>query len=154
MLHSQGKFCIDRNLVRWTLLDGIINRKTLQDEPMGGQELPIKQVMAVEKATGKKVERLPFGWPAALFGMGLLAVVWWAGGLFVRLVGGLGGLACLYWGAKRIPARTTVLEGYQIVAPGVKQEDWLVLGSTPEVIGFIEGLKSEMARETQALRVQ
>jgi len=146
MPHSPGKFCVDRNLVRWALIDGIINRKTAADEPTGGQNLPVKQVAVIEKVTVEKRLRQRFGWPAALVGLGLLAVSWWAG-LFLRLLGGLAGLALLYWGAKRIFSHTVVLDGYQIVAPGLKHEDWVVVGSGNEVTGFIEGLKFEMAQE-------
>ena len=117
MPHQPGKFCIDQNLVRWTLLDGTITRKTLQDPPTGGQEMPAKRVRAIEKVTVKKAHRLPFGWPAALFAVALLGWAWWTHSLVVRLAGGLVGLTCLFWGLKRIPARTTEHEAYQIVAP-------------------------------------
>ncbi len=150
MPHTSGKFCIDRNLVRWTLLNGIITRKTLQDDPTGGQELPVTQVKMVEKVTVKKIYRLPFGWPVAVFAAGLLAVSWRAGSLFVRLLCGLAGLACLYWGAKRIPARTTEHDAYRIVAPGVNPEEWMVVGSSSEITGFIEALRAGLAPETEA----
>ena len=155
MLHPPGKFCIDRNLVRWTLLHGFLTRKTLQDSPEGGQQLDVRQIRAIEKVTVKKRKRLPFGWAAALLALCLLALSWWASRLFVRLLGGLAALICLYWAAMRISGRTIEEEAYQIVAPvvapGVNPEDWLVVGSSSEITGLINALKAALTQGTEAV---
>ncbi len=153
MPHSPGKFCIDRNLVRWTLINGVINRKTLQDPPAGGQDVPVRQVRAIQKTTVKKVERLPFGRTMVLLGVLLLAVAWWSMMVVVRVSLGVAGLATLYSGAERMRARISYHDAYQLVIPGRKREEWLVVGSTPEILGFIEAVQSEITDETNVAGV-
>ena len=158
MAYRQAKFCMDLNRVRWTLLEGVITRKKQDDGPTEGQELPIQQVMGVEKITVKRVRRSRLGWPVTLLGIGLLAlsgliatISWMA-----AIPGFAVGLACLHWGAKRIPPKTEVLDAHQIVIPGADPKDWVVVGSIAEVLGFIEGIQIELQEKEkqtqQALR--
>ena len=150
MSHAPGKFCIDQNFVRWTLLHGILTRKTLQDHPEGGQQLDVRQVQSIAKVTVKKRQRLPFGWALALLGLCVLAASWWVSRLSVRLLVAIAGLACLIWAAMRISGRRTEQEAYQILAPGVNPEDWLVVGSSSEITGLIDALKAELVQERGA----
>ena len=146
MPHSPGKFCIDKNLARWTLLNGTITRKTLQDPPTGGRELSASQVTAIEKVTVKKVERQRFGWLTIVMGVIILDLAWFAGYLFVQIPLGIAALVLLYTGAKKLQSRTVEVEAHQIVAPGTKPEDWVVVGSAPELMGFLEAVKAESAQ--------
>ena len=145
MACRQAKYCLDMNHIRWTLLEGIITRKNPQDGPTEGQELPIQQVTGVEKTTVKRVHRSRLGWPVTLFSVALLALsAWMASVLGLAAIPGFAiGLLSLIWGAKRIPPRTENLEAYRIVAPIANPEDWVVVGSIPEVQGFMEGVKIE-----------
>jgi|SRR5579885_666729 len=152
MAHSPGKFCLDGNLVRWSLLNGVITRKNKDDEPLAGKELPVRDITGIEKVTITKKRRLPFGWHGVVIGVALLALCIWISNLPGRAVTGLIGIALLYWGAKRIPAITTVHEGYRIVAPGLSAEEWVVVGSMPEVLGFIEAVRSEIRQKNEAVR--
>ena len=151
MPHSPGKFCIDRNLVRWTLLNGMITRKNVDAGPTAWKELPASQVTAIEKVSVKKVDHRPFGWPLVILGAILLAVCSLAGSHLLQIVLGGAGLICLYKGAKRIPPITTEVEAHQIVAPGVKPEDWLVVGSTAELSGFLDAVRAEQAQQKEAI---
>ena len=153
MANRQAKFCMDLDRIRWTLLEGIITRKKQDDGPMEGQEMPIQRVSGVEKITVTRVHRSHLAWPVTLFAIGLLVVswvittIWW-----VAAIPGFGiGLAGLFWGVKRIPPKTEVLDAYQIVIPGADPKDWVVVGSIREVLGFIEGIKIELQeKEKQA----
>ncbi|MBI4463674.1 MAG: hypothetical protein HY647_03120 [Acidobacteria bacterium] len=146
MPYLQAKFCLDRNQIRWTLLEGVITRKAPEDGPTEGKELHIQQVTAVEEIQVKRVYRSRLGWPATLFGLGLLALFGWLATLtwIAATPGLLLGLLCFFWGARRIPARTETLDGFQIVAPGTNPEEWRVVGAIPEVYGLIEGVRMEL----------
>ena len=150
MPHSPGKFCIDRELVRWSLLNGIITRKTLQDPPTGGRELAASRVTAIEKITVKKTKRQPLGRPMTVLGVVFLLLAWASGALLVQLPLGLAALALLYKGLKRMQVRTEEVEAHQIMAPGARPEDWVVVGSASELLGFLEAVKAESAAQGQS----
>lgn len=152
MPYQQAKFCLDRNQIRWTLLEGVITRKEPQDGPTEGMELPIQRVTAVEEIQVKRVYRSRLGWPTTLFGLGLLALFGWLASVswIAATPGLLLGLLCFFWGAKRIPATTELMEGFQIVAPGTNPEQWRVVGAIPEVRGFIEGVRAELKEKEKS----
>jgi hypothetical protein len=152
MAQRQAKFCTDLDKVRWSLLEGVITRKTVDDAPDGGQRLPVRQVTAVEKRPVERVHRSPLAWPVSLFGLAVFTI---SGGLAAK-IGWLGaspglliGLLLLLWGAKRIPTKREVVEAHQIVAPGCKPEEWTVVGAVPEVLGFVEGVRAELKEKEQ-----
>lgn len=154
MPYRQAKFCLDLNHIRWSLVEGVITRKTAQDGPTEGRELPISQVTRVEKTTFQRTVRSRFAWPVTLFALGLLAlsivlaVIWWPASL---LGFGLGSLL-LIWGIKRIPPQTETLDAYRLVAPVPDPDDWVLVGGIPEVEGFIAGIQAELEekeRQTQ-----
>ena len=151
MHHAPGKFCIDRNLVRWNLLNGMITRKTVNDGPLDGQEVAASRVTALEPATFKKVERQPYGRAMILIGVALLGLAWWSLSLPLRVILGLAGLLLLYGGVERSRARVTIYDAFRIVIPGHDAAEWTVVGSTPEVMGFVEGIQAEMYGESNAL---
>jgi len=154
MAYRQAKFCMDLNRVRWTLLEGVITRKKQDDGPAEGQELPIQQVMGIEKITVKRVRRSRLGWPVTLLGVGLLVIsgVIATNSWMAAIPGFVVGLAGLLWGAKRIPPKTEDLDAHQIVVTGTNPKDWVVVGSISEVLGFIEGIKIELQeKEKQTL---
>lgn len=149
MPYEQAKFCLDLNHIRWSLVEGVLTRKTPQDGPTEGRELPIRQVTRVEKTTFQRTMRSHFAWPATLFALGLLALsvvlamIWWP----ASLPGfGLGSLL-LVWGIKRIPPQTETLEAYRLVARVPDPDDWILVGGIPEVEGFIAGVKAELEEQ-------
>ena len=152
MPYRQAKFCIDLDRIRWTLLEGVITRKEPNDGPAEGKELPIQQVTTVEKRTVKRVQRSRLGWPLTVSAIGILALSWWTATIFwvASIPGFVIGLVFLYWGARRMASRTRLLDAHQIVAPGTKAEEWLVIGSIPEVLGFIEGVQIELKEKEKS----
>jgi len=146
MNSRQAKFCMDRNKVRWVLLEGVINRKTQQDDPTKGKELPVAQITGVEQTAVERVRRSPVARPAIYGGLALLVVFGWIASAYWLLgfPGMVLGVILLFWGLKRNPGQKEVLDAYQIVAPGTNPEDWRIIGSHAEVAGFIEGLRLEM----------
>ena len=155
MSYRQAKFCIDMNQRRWALLAGIITRKEPTDGPTDGRELSIEQVTAVEQVTVQRRRRSRLGWPTTLLALAILALAGWTATSYwpLAIPGFVVGLPLLYGGARRIPATTQVLEAYQIVAPGTNPEEWRVLGSIPEVRGFIEGVKAELKEKASSAPV-
>jgi hypothetical protein len=151
MPHAPGKFCIDRNLVRWNLLNGMISRKTINDGPLDGQEVAASRVTAIEPTTFKKVERQPYGRAMILIGVALLGLAWWSLSLPLRVIFGLFGLLLVYGGVERSRSRVTIYDAFRIVIPGQDPAEWTVVGSTPEVMGIVEGIQAEMYGETNAL---
>jgi len=154
MPYQQAKFCLDLNHIRWSLVEGVLTRKTSQDGPTEGRELPIRQVTCIEKTTFQRTMRSRFAWPATLFALGLLALsvvlamIWWP----ASLPGFAIGLPLLRWGVKRIPPQTETLEAFRLVAPAPNPEDWVLVGGIPEVEGFIAGIRAELEekeRQTQ-----
>lgn len=156
MPYRQAKFCIDRNHRRWSLLEGMITRKEPNDGPTEGAELPIQQVVSVEKTAVKRLHRSRLGWPVALVAVGILALSWWTATVWLvaAIPGFVVGFTLLYWGASRIRARTETLDAFQIVASGTKPEEWLLVGSNPEVLGFVEGVKIELKEKEQGAPLQ
>ena len=54
------------------------------------------------------------------------------------------GAIILLWGLMRLSGTTERIDAFQIVAAGTRREDWYVVGSHHEVIGFVEGVGKEM----------
>jgi hypothetical protein len=150
MPHAPGKFCLDRNLVRWNLLNGVITRKTASDGPLDGQDVAASRVTAIEPTTFKKVERQPYGRAMIVIGVALLGLAWWVPSLTPRVIFGLLGLLLLYGGVERNRARVTIYDAFRIVIPGYDPAQWTVVGSTPEVMGIVEGIQAEMYGEANA----
>ena len=143
------KFCQDRNGVRWVLLEGIITRKTAQDDPTGGKNLPVDRVTSVEKTVITRVNRSPLAWPAIYLACVFLAA---SAGILSLGVSALFaaptlliGLYLLFWGLARIKGTTEMLDAYQlIINGGQKVSDWLIVGSHEEVVGFIQGIRDDI----------
>src|SRR5262245_53838381 len=142
----EAKFCLDRNQVRWVLLEGVINRKTPQDDPDKGQNLPIAQIRRIEEAALEKRHRNPLAMAATLAGLFLLTISGWiaSSSFWLGLPGLILGALVLIWGLARISGDVEKLTSYQIVASGTNPREWLIVGSHHEVVGFIEGLRHEM----------
>ena len=151
MPHAPGKFCLDRNLVRWNLLNGVITRKTASDGPLDGQDVAASRVTAIEPTTFKKVERQPYGRAMIVIGVALLGLAWWSLSMPLRAIFGLAGLLLLYGGVERNRARVTIHDAFRLVIPGHNAAEWTVVGSTPEVMGIVEGIQAEMYGEANAL---
>lgn len=144
-----SKFCQDRNGVRWVLLEGVITRKTAEDDPTGGKNLPVERVTSVEKTVVARVNRSPLAWPAIYVACIFLAVSAWIVSLeFSSLFAApavLIGLYFLFWGMARLKGTTEMLDAYQlIINGGQKVSDWLIVGSHEEVLGFIQGIRDDM----------
>jgi hypothetical protein len=154
MASSQSKFCQDRNGIRWVLLEGMITRKTKQDDPAGGKNLPVDRVMSVEKTVVKRVNRSPLAWPAIYIACILLALTAWIFSLEVSALLAiptlLAGLWFLFWGLARIKGTEEVLDAYQLITNGQKLSDWIIVGSHEEVLGFIEGIRNDMGGSKRA----
>ncbi|MBI4459617.1 MAG: hypothetical protein HY648_06130 [Acidobacteria bacterium] len=146
MAFREAKFCMDLDQIRWTLLDGVITRKRKDDGPTEGQEVSVHQVTGVEKTSVTRVRRSRLARPATLFGAGLLALAgiiaaisWMAATLAAVL-----GAATLFWGLKRIQAKKEVLDAYRLIIPGTDPNEWVMVGSIPEIAGFVEAIKIEL----------
>jgi hypothetical protein len=150
-----SKFCQDRNGVRWVLLEGMITRKTAQDDPTGGKNLPIERVTSVEKTVITRVSRSPLAWPAIYLACVFLAA---SAGILSLEVSALFaaptlliGLYLLFWGLARIKGTTEMLDAYQlIINGGQKLSEWLIVGSHEEVVGFIEGIRDDIGSPKRA----
>src|SRR5688572_33402249 len=154
MAGSEAKFCLDRNKVRWVLLEGVINRKSHQDDPAAGQNLAVSQIQRIEKTTIERKHRSPVALPATYAGLFLLAVFVWVATMlwWVGLPGLVIGAAILLWGLMRLGGQTETIEAFQIGAPGVRAEDWYLVGSHDEVMGFIGGVEKEMEARKSPVR--
>lgn len=144
-----SKFCQDRNGVRWVLLEGMITRKSAQDDPAGGKNLPVERVTSVEKTVVARVNRSPLAWPAIYLACISLAVSAWIASLDISKLFVvptlLAGLWLLFWGLARMKGTTEMLDAYQlIINGGQKTAEWLIVGSHEEVQGFIEGVRDAM----------
>jgi hypothetical protein len=153
MTQRQAKYCLDQNFIRWSLVEGVVTRKTNQDGPMEGRELPLSQVTRIEKTTLQRTVRSRLAWPVTLAALALLALSvwlamsWWP----LSLPGFAIGLLLLWWGVRRIPPQTETLNAYRLVAPVPDPDDWVLVGSIPEVEGFIAGVHAELdEKEHQA----
>ena len=145
MAYRQAKYCLDQNFIRWSLVEGVITRKTAQDGPTEGQELSLSQVTRIEKTTFQRTRRARLAWPVTLFALGLLALsvvlagIWWPASL-----AGFGiGFLLLVWGVRRIPPQTETLDAFRLVTAVPNPDDWIMVGAIPEVEGFIEGIKAD-----------
>ena len=146
MSGREAKFCLDRNGVRWVLLEGVIHRKGAQDDPMGGKELPVAQIQRIDKTAVERRTRSPLALPATYAGLVLLALFSWMATSFwwLALPGLILGGILMLWGLMRMSGQVERLDAFQIVASGTAPEEWYVVGSHHEVLGFIEGVQAEL----------
>lgn len=151
MPHVPGKFCIDRNMVRWTLINGVINRKTNQDEPTGGQDVSIEEIRAIERTIVRTSTRNRMGWPLVLFAALLLVAAWGSASIIFRFVMGFAGLASVDSGVEKLRRKVTIHDAFRLVIPGRNSQEWTVVGSTPEVLGFIRGVELELSSPASAI---
>ena len=145
----QSKYCLDENHIKWSLVEGVITRKTAHDGPQDGQTLPLSQIKAIEKTQITLTKRSPLGKPVTLLGVIILALSLWLATVSWLLAapGLVVGLLVFLRGVKRIPAHTETLGAFRIVAPVQNPDDWVMAGSdVPEVQGFIDGVKTDMAQ--------
>ena len=147
----ESKYCLDENHIKWSLVEGVITRKNKEDGPHDGETLPVSQIKAIENTQIKITTRSPLGRPVAIFGLIVLVLSFWIGSMS-RLAGAPGlvlGLLALIWGIKRIPAQTRTIGAFRIVAPVPNPDHWIMAGEVPEVQGFIDGVKADMAVENR-----
>lgn len=146
MSGREAKFCLDRNQVRWVLLEGVINRKTPQDDPDKGMNLPVEKIQSIENTQVERRQKNPLARPAALAGFAILVLCGWVSTIYfwVGVPGLVVGTIVLGWGLLRLGGTTERLDAFQIVASGTNPEDWYIVGSHLEVLGFIEGLRKEI----------
>ncbi|MBI2819454.1 MAG: hypothetical protein HYX73_05700 [Acidobacteria bacterium] len=142
----EAKFCLDRNQVRWVLLEGVINRKTPQDDPDKGMNLAIEKIQSIENTQVERRHENPLARPAMVAGFLILALFGWLSTitLWAGVPGLIIGAIVLGWGLLRLGGTTERLDAFQIVAPGTNPKDWYIVGSHLEVLGFIEGLRKEI----------
>jgi hypothetical protein len=145
----ESKYCLDENHIKWSLVEGVITRKNKEDGPHDGQTLPVSEIKAIEKTQMHLVRRSALGKPVALIGLAILglsllliSVSWLA-----AAPGFVLGLLALVWGVKRIPAQTETIGAFRMVASVPNPDDWIMAGEVPEVEGFLDGVKAEMAAE-------
>jgi hypothetical protein len=150
----EAKFCLDRNQVRWVLLEGVINRKTPQDDPDKGLNLPVEKIQAIEKTQIERRHKNPLARPAMLAGIVIVALSAWltTSILWLGVPGLILGALMLVWGLVRLSGSTERLDAFQIVASGTKPEDWYIVGSHLEVQGFINGVRAEVEAKQPAAR--
>ena len=145
---QEAKYCLDQKHIKWSLVEGVITRKGAEDGPDDGQVLPVSQIEAIEKAHVHVTHRSPLGWPVTIVGLviaGLSLLI----GSFSWLLAApwiVFGLMAFVWGLKRIPAQTETIGAFRIVAKVQNPDDWILAGEVPEVQGFVDGIKSDMAQ--------
>ena len=151
MESREAKYCLDQKHIKWSLVEGIITRKGAQDGPHDGQTLPVSQIKAIEKTQIQIAHRSSLGWPVTLIGLVVLGLSFWiALGSPLAAAPGLAfGLLLLVWGVKRIPAQTETIGAFRMVAPVQNPDDWIMAGEVPEVQGFLDGVKADMAVENR-----
>ena len=151
MESREAKYCLDQKHIKWSLVEGIITRKGAQDGPHDGQTLPVSQIKAIEKTQIQITHRSSLGWPVTLIGLVVLGLSFWiALGSWLAAAPGLAfGLLLLVWGVKRIPAQTETIGAFRMVAPVQNPDDWIMAGEVPEVQGFLDGVKADMAVENR-----
>jgi len=154
MSGREAKFCLDRNQVRWVLIEGVINRKTPQDDPDKGMNLPIERIQSIEKTQIERRHKNSLAAPATVAGIVILALFGWLAtiSLWVGVPGLAAGAAVLLWGLMRLSGTTERLDAFQIVASGTNPADWYIVGSHHEVIGFINGVQAELEANQHAPR--
>ena len=142
----EAKFCLDRNQVRWVLLEGVINRKTPQDDPDKGLNLPVARIQRIEETSIERRQKNPLASPAMFAGLFLLALSGWITrfSVWAGVPGFIIGAFVFIWGLKRLSGSVEKLGSYQIIAAGTNPQEWLIVGSHHEVIGFIDGLRHEV----------
>jgi hypothetical protein len=157
MSDREAKFCLDRNQVRWVLLEGVINRKTQQDDPAAGMNMPVSKIQSIEKASIERHSKSLVAAPAVITGLVLLALFGWLAtvSIWAGVPGLIVGAIVLIWGLRRISGTTERIDAFQLVVPGIRPEDCYIVGSHHEVVGFIEGVRKEMEqahRQQAAMR--
>ena len=148
MAHVPGKHCGDVNKVRWSLIEGVITRTTTEGGIWKTTELPVQQVMGIEKLTIEQSRRAPLGVPVTLFAAALLAIAGLAGSILV----GLAGLLCLFWGLRLLPKQKTSHEAHRLLGPSLDPEEWMLVGSGADVAGFVAALQTEMSQKAESVR--
>ena len=146
MGNQQAKFCLDRNSVRWILLEGVITRTTQKDDPTAGQTLQVGRIASIEQRKIERTRRSPLAKPAVYLGLLLLGVFGWlATGNPLAAAPALAlGAIVLLWGLLRMRGQKETMDSFQLVVPGTNPQDWVIVGSHNEVLGFIDGVKSDM----------
>ena len=152
----QSKYCLDQNHIKWSLVEGVITRKGAQDGPQDGQTLPISQIKAIEKTEIQVTHRSALGWPLTLIGLAIVGLSIWIGSAswLVAAPGIVFGLLVLVRGVKQIPAHTETIGSFRLVAPVPNPDLWIMAGEVPEVQGFIDGVKADMAGESQQQHIR
>ena len=155
MSGREAKFCLDRNQVRWVLIGGVINRKTPQDDPDKGINLPIEKIQLIETTQIERRHKNSLAVPATVAAVVILALFGWLSTitLWVGVPGLAAGAALLLWGLKRLSGTTERLDAFQIVASGTNPEEWYIVGSHHEVLGFINGVQAEMKANQHTARL-
>ena len=148
----EAKYCLDQKHIKWSLVEGVITRKGAQDGPDDGQELPVSRIQAIEKTQVQLTHRSPLGLPVAIIGLVMAGLSLLIGSYSWLLAAPwiLFGLMLFVWGVKRIPAHTETIGAFRLVAQVPNPEDWVLAGEVPEVQGFVDGIKSDMAEQRHA----
>ena len=149
MGRHEAKYCLDQKHIKWSLVEGVITRKNAQDGPHDGQTLPVAAIQGIERTQLQVTHRSPLGWPVTLMGLAIVGLSLWMGsGSWLLAAPGLVlGLLLLVWGVKRIPAHTETIAAFRIVAPVQNPGDWVMAGDVPEVVGFLDGVRADMAEQ-------
>ena len=123
---------------------------------MDGKTLSVDQVFGIEKTFVSRSEKSSLSLPVVFFGAivilasWLIAMWWWV----AAVPGFLIGVICLFWGLKRIFPKRHSVEAYKIIAPNTNPEEWLIVGSISEILGFVEGVRTELQqKEKQAQQI-
>ena len=148
MAHAPGKHCGDVNKVHWSLLEGIITRTATAGGIWNTTELPVQQVMGIEKLTIEQSRRGPLGVPVTLFALVLLAIAGLAGSILVGVIG----LFCLFWGVRFLPKQKISHDAYRLLGPGLDPEEWILVGSGPDVAGFVAAVQTEISQEDESVQ--
>ncbi len=150
MAHPPGKFCGDVNKVRWSLIDGTITRTITEGGIWNTAEVPVQQVMGIEKLTIEESRRAPLGVPVTLFAVALLAIAGLVGSIPVGVIGAL----CLFWGVRMLPKQKISHEAHRLLGPGLDPKEWVLVGSGADIAGFVNAVQSELSQKTESVQTQ
>ena len=150
MAHAPGKYCGDVNKVHWSLIEGTLTRTTTEGGIWNTTELPVQQVMGIEKLTVEQSRRAPLGVPVTLFAVALLAIAGLAGSILTAVIG----MLCLFWGVRLLPKQKNSHVAHRLLGSGLDPEEWVLVGSGADIAGFIDALQSELSQKTEPVQTQ
>ena len=67
---------------------------------------------------------------------------------------GVIGVLCLFWGVRMLPKQKVSHEAHRLLGPGLDPEEWVLVGSGGDIVGFLDALQSELSQKTESGQTQ